>query len=174
MPDSDEELSPSLENFIVLTWLRLIHSDLPGLVKQRYGTKLRSQTLASIKPEISQALDSLLDEIASTNESKVLRTTLHQSTIKVTMLFVQEVMKNILCVRYVSRLIGQIFNNVSANANTYLKRISVTSDRKFVRRFAKKWILILNKKQTYMNMIKTKPLMWFLLQGESLQNNNHI
>ena len=49
----DEELTPSLENLIVLTWLRLIHSDLPRLVKQRYGTELRSRTLASIKPEIS-------------------------------------------------------------------------------------------------------------------------
>jgi hypothetical protein len=50
----DEELSPSLENLVVLTWLRLIHSvsDLPKLVKQRYGTELRSRTLASIKPEI--------------------------------------------------------------------------------------------------------------------------
>ena len=50
LPAEDEEISPSLENFIVLTWLRLIHKDLPGLVKQRYGTELRSQTLASIKP----------------------------------------------------------------------------------------------------------------------------
>ena len=34
-----EELSPTLENLVVLTWLRLIHPDLPGLVKQRrYGT----------------------------------------------------------------------------------------------------------------------------------------
>jgi hypothetical protein len=55
---------------IVLTWLRLIHTDLPTLVKQRYGTELRSQTLASLKPEISQALDALLDEIQSSNELK--------------------------------------------------------------------------------------------------------
>ena len=72
---ADEELSPTLENLVVLTWLRLIHSDLPGLVKQRYGTVLRSRTLASLKPEISQALDSLLEEIRSTADSKVLRTT---------------------------------------------------------------------------------------------------
>ena len=76
LPAGDEEISPSLETFIVLTWLRLIHKDLPGLVKQRYGTELRSQTLASIKPEISQALpvDSLLEEITSASEAKVLRT----------------------------------------------------------------------------------------------------
>ena len=36
-----EELTPTLENFIVLTWLKLIHPDLPELVKQRYGTELR-------------------------------------------------------------------------------------------------------------------------------------
>ena len=74
MPETDEELSPSLENLIILTWLRLVHKDLPGLMKQRYGPELRSKTLASLKPEISQALDSLLDEIRSNNDAKVLRT----------------------------------------------------------------------------------------------------
>ena len=70
----DEELTPTLENFIVLTWLRLIHPELPKLVKQRYGTELRSRTLASIKPEISQALTSLLDEIRTTHDAKIMRT----------------------------------------------------------------------------------------------------
>ena len=69
----DEEMTPALENMIVLTWLRLIHKDLPKLVKQKYGTVLRACTLASIKPEISIALDSLLDEIGSTHESKLMR-----------------------------------------------------------------------------------------------------
>ena len=69
----DEELSPSLENMIVLTWLRLINPALPKLVKQRYGTELRTITLSSIKPEISQALDSLLDEITSAEDAKVMR-----------------------------------------------------------------------------------------------------
>ena len=68
------EMSPTLENCVVLTWLRLIHPDLPMLVKQRYGTELRSRTLASTKPEISQALDSLLDEIRSSEDAKVMRT----------------------------------------------------------------------------------------------------
>ena len=71
----DEEVSPSLENMIVLlTWLRLINTALPKLVKQRYGTELRTRTLSSIKPEISQALDSLLDEITSAEDAKVMRT----------------------------------------------------------------------------------------------------
>lgn len=77
---SDEEISPTLENMIVLTWLRLIHPSLPALVKQRYGADLRSQTIASIKPEISQALDSLLEEIRSANDAKVLRTAFQQSS----------------------------------------------------------------------------------------------
>ena len=72
---SDEELTPTLENMVVLTWLKLLLSDLPTLVKQRYGTELRPKTLASLKPEISQALDSLLEEIRSTAHTKVLRTT---------------------------------------------------------------------------------------------------
>ena len=72
--DVDEEMSQSLENMVVLTWLRLINPALPKLIKQRYGTELRSRTLASIKPEISQALESLLDEIASADTAQVMRT----------------------------------------------------------------------------------------------------
>jgi hypothetical protein len=71
--EDDEEMSPSLENLIILTWLKLVNKELPRLVKQRYGTELRSRTLASIKPEISQALDSLLDEISSSNDARVMR-----------------------------------------------------------------------------------------------------
>ena len=44
----DEEVTPYLENFVVLSWLRLVHSELPKVVKQRYGAELRSRTLASI------------------------------------------------------------------------------------------------------------------------------
>ena len=71
-PPMDEEVTPSVQNFIVLMWLRLIHPALPRLVKQRYGTELRSRTLASIKPEISQALQSLLDEINTNQGAQVL------------------------------------------------------------------------------------------------------
>ena len=72
-PTSDEDMSPTLENLIVLHWLKLTHPDLPRLVKQRYGTELRSKTLASIKPEISQAMDSLLEEVRSNEEAKIMR-----------------------------------------------------------------------------------------------------
>lgn len=73
IPDTDEELSPSLENFVVLTLLCLLHPSLPWLVKQRYGTELCSRMLAPVKPEISQALESLIDELQTSDESKVLR-----------------------------------------------------------------------------------------------------
>lgn len=69
----DEEITPTLENFTVLTWLRLIHPELPKLIKLRYGTELRSRTLASIKPEISLAMDSLLEELRNTDSIKVFR-----------------------------------------------------------------------------------------------------
>ena len=74
--NEDEEMSLTLENFIILTWLRLINPNLPRLVKQRCGTELRTRTLASIKPAISQAMSSLLDELQSTEEVKGLLTTL--------------------------------------------------------------------------------------------------
>ncbi|KAI8514461.1 hypothetical protein Bbelb_070520 [Branchiostoma belcheri] len=70
---ADEEVTPSLENMIVLLWLKMLHPDLPALVKQRYGSELRHKTLASIKPEISLALTSLLDELHSNEEIRTLR-----------------------------------------------------------------------------------------------------
>ncbi|XP_043208707.1 uncharacterized protein LOC122374174 [Amphibalanus amphitrite] len=73
LPSSDEDMSPSLENFIVLHWLSLLHPRLPALVKQRYGPELRTRTLASLKPEISQSIDSLLAELQSGEHAQVLR-----------------------------------------------------------------------------------------------------
>ena len=34
----ENEVTPSLEIFVVLTWLRLINCDLPALVRQKYET----------------------------------------------------------------------------------------------------------------------------------------
>ena len=78
IPEAYEELSPSLENLITLTRLHRIHKDLPSLVKQKYGLNLRAKTLASLKPEISQAHGSLMDEIRAINDTKVLRTVLRE------------------------------------------------------------------------------------------------
>ena len=70
---TDEEVSPSLENVIVLLWLERLHVQLPALVKQRYGAELRNKSLASIKPEISQALSSLLEELSANEDSRISR-----------------------------------------------------------------------------------------------------
>lgn len=45
------------------------------LVKQRYGTELRSRTLATIKPQIFQALTSLRDEIRAVDDANIMRPT---------------------------------------------------------------------------------------------------
>lgn len=90
-PLVDEELSPTLESMIVLRWLELINKDLPRLVQQRYCTELRSRTLPSIRHEISLAINSLLDEINLTVETRALtmgdrfkprqaRTTMHRKS----------------------------------------------------------------------------------------------
>ena len=70
---ADEDLPPTLENTVVVLWLQLIHPGLPLLVKQKYGSELRNKTLASLKPEISQALGSLLDELRSIEDTKAMR-----------------------------------------------------------------------------------------------------
>ena len=43
---ADEDLSPTLENTVVILWLQLIHPGLPLLLKQKYGSELRNKTLA--------------------------------------------------------------------------------------------------------------------------------
>ena len=60
-------------------WLQLLHPSLPHLVKQRYVTELCSQTFASVKSKISQALDSLLDELHTSEEPKVICTAFSNS-----------------------------------------------------------------------------------------------
>ena len=51
----------------------MIHPDLRKLEKHWYGTELRSRTLASIKPEICQALTFLLDKIRTADDVKIMR-----------------------------------------------------------------------------------------------------
>lgn len=70
---TDEDMSPTLENTVVVLWLKLLHPGLPMLVKQRYGTELRNRTIASIKPEISQAIKSLLEELHNQEEGRISR-----------------------------------------------------------------------------------------------------
>ena len=61
----DEELSPTLHNNIILHWLQVLHPELRELVTQRFITQLRDKTYATIFPEISRSVDSLLEELVS-------------------------------------------------------------------------------------------------------------
>ena len=50
--DEDEEMSPTLQNSIVLHWLQVLNPSLRDLVTQRFITQLRNQTYAALSPEI--------------------------------------------------------------------------------------------------------------------------
>ena len=52
--------------------VKLVQPDHPNLVKHWYCTDLRSRSLASINPEISQDLESFLEELHTAADSKVL------------------------------------------------------------------------------------------------------
>lgn len=58
---------------MVQSWLRLVRSDLPRLVKEWNRIELRSRILAYIKPEISHHLTPLLDEIRTADDAKGMR-----------------------------------------------------------------------------------------------------
>ena len=70
---ADESITPTIENTIVLLWLERVHVGLPGLVQQKYGAELRNRSLASLKSEISLALQSLLSELEQSEDSRILR-----------------------------------------------------------------------------------------------------
>ena len=69
-----EIMTPTIENLVVLLWLMQIHPNLPNVVKQKYGADLRLQSLASLKPKISLALESLIVEAKSNDNARVHRT----------------------------------------------------------------------------------------------------
>ena len=62
---TDESLTPMIENMTVLIWLQKVHPRLPSVVKQKYATELKNKTLFNLKPEISMAISSLLEDTQS-------------------------------------------------------------------------------------------------------------
>lgn len=78
---TEKEMTLTLENMLILLLLQLIYPSLPKLVKQCYGTESRLCTLTSIKTEISQAIESLLEKL-SNNMSVNWAFTTHQDTKK--------------------------------------------------------------------------------------------
>ena len=68
-----EEMSPTLLNTTVVLWLRAIHPSLPALVKQRYSTELRGKTIATLREDISESLDSLVAELQGESAASIAR-----------------------------------------------------------------------------------------------------
>ena len=62
-PTKDEELSPTLLCILVVNWLHTIHPSLPNAVKQRFTIQLRTDTIYSIREEISDSIPTILEEI---------------------------------------------------------------------------------------------------------------
>ena len=69
--EEDEEMSPTLESNIVLHWLNILHPKLRAAVTQRFATQLRSNTYASLFPEISRSVGTILEEL--NNDASVSR-----------------------------------------------------------------------------------------------------
>ena len=109
VPNVDEDMTPTLENTVVVLWLQMIHPGLPLLVKQRYGTELRNQSLASLKPEISIALGSLLDELRSIEDSKVMRSAAHGAFPGKTVQFSERRAQSESCI--LCKTAGRTYNN---------------------------------------------------------------
>ena len=61
--EHDEQLTPTLLNIIVTCWLNAINPALPSVVRQRFTTQLRSNTLYSIREEVSDSIPTLLLEL---------------------------------------------------------------------------------------------------------------
>ena len=66
----DEVLTPTIQNILVVIWLNTINPALPQLFQRNYATDLRHKTLAPLKPEISIAMPSLVEEIQAVEEGK--------------------------------------------------------------------------------------------------------
>ena len=71
--ETDEEFSPTLLNLLVTIWLQSINPALPSIVKQRFSTQLRTQTVYTIREEISDAIPVLLNEMEERDSCNINR-----------------------------------------------------------------------------------------------------
>ena len=63
VPTTNEVLTPTLLCVLVVNWLHTIHSALPNAVKQRFAIQLRTDTIYSIREEISDSIPAILEEM---------------------------------------------------------------------------------------------------------------
>ena len=60
----DEEMSLTTERLAVYLWLSLIDSRLPVFISRVYAHDLQSKSLKEIQPQLADAMDSLLHDLA--------------------------------------------------------------------------------------------------------------
>lgn len=63
LPES-ELLTPTLQNLSVVLWLHSIHPQMPSIVKHRYATQLRTNSIYSLRDDISGSVPLFLSEIS--------------------------------------------------------------------------------------------------------------
>ena len=61
--ETNEVFTPTLLNVIVTCWLNAVNPALPSMVRQRFTTQLRSNTLYSIREEVSEAIPAMISEL---------------------------------------------------------------------------------------------------------------
>ena len=71
--EDPELFTPTLLNTVVVLWLHAVHPLLPSMVKQRFSTNLRSQTIFSIRDEISDSIPSLIQELEERDSASISR-----------------------------------------------------------------------------------------------------
>ena len=77
--DKDEVMGPTLERWVVLLWMQLIHEELPALVQRTFAYDLQRRTLKDLQPQICDAIDGFLEELGN-NDLKSARSRVSSST----------------------------------------------------------------------------------------------
>ena len=63
IPTENEVLSPTVKRLAVLRWMELLHPKLPAPVARTFAYDLQRMTLKDIQPQVSDGLDSFLQEL---------------------------------------------------------------------------------------------------------------
>lgn len=68
----DEKLSPTVERWVVLHWMQLIHSRLPQLVARTFAADLQKMSLKDIQPMIRDGIPQFLQDLQNDDLQPVL------------------------------------------------------------------------------------------------------
>ena len=68
---TDKEMTPTVERLAVYLWLVLIDQRLPAFISRIYAHDLQTKSLKEIQPQICEAIDLLLIEMAAQDDIQV-------------------------------------------------------------------------------------------------------